>query len=114
MNQFVTAGAGIALVLMSAMGSANAASIRLDKSLFDDASHAAVIKVHSARKAHDTLHAFGYDRVVLLSTRESYDGYPIYKFRACIGRRAFRVQVNWYGNIVSQHRAGRCYRHREW
>ncbi len=83
---------------------------------FDDVARGAslrgaIIKVHSRRKVHDMLHGYGYDRVVYRS--RYYDEYdkPVYRFRGCIGRRAYMVDVNWYGNIIDRHRAGRCHRY---
>ena len=65
---------------------------------------------HSARKAHDLLHADGYHRVVLLDQRTNYDGQSNYLFQACRGERRYKIRVNWYGDIVSRRRAGSCYR----
>lgn len=73
----------------------------------------AIVKVHSRKRVHDMLHGYGYDRVVYKS--QYYDGgdKPVYRFRACRGRRAFILEVNWYGDIIDKYRAGRCHRH-EW
>lgn len=68
-----------------------------------------LIKVHSRREVHDMLHAYGYDRVVFQWQHRGYNRKPNYVFRACQGRRAFLVDVDWYGRIVSQERVGRCY-----
>jgi hypothetical protein len=70
-----------------------------------------IIKVHSRTQVHDMLHGYGYDRVVYKS--KYYDGSdkPVYRFRACQGQRAYLVEVNWYGHIIDQYRAGRCHRH---
>ena len=71
-----------------------------------------IIKVHSRRAVHDMLHNYGYNRVRFLSQRTSYDGTPVYKYRACKRHRAYHIQVNVNGEIVHKHRAGWCHSHR--
>ena len=71
----------------------------------------AIIKVHSRRQVHDMLHGYGYDRVVYKSKYYDDSDKPVYRFSACQGRRAFLIEVNWYGHIIDQYRAGRCHRH---
>ena len=80
---------------------------------FENGQSAAVIKVHSARRVHDMLHNYGYDRVRLVRQRTDYDGKPIYVFRACDGRKRYKIKVNWYGEIIKKRRAGWCFR-RDW
>lgn len=77
---------------------------------FEEGRSAAVIKVHSARRVHDMLHNYGYDRVRLVRQRADYDGNPIYVFRACDGRKRYKIKVNWYGEVIKKHRAGWCFR----
>jgi len=93
-------GAPVSAMGFSAVAAETAATI--DQS--------AIIKVHSRRSAHDLLHNYGYDRVRYRSRRIGYDGKPIYKFRACMGRKAYHINVDWYGEIVGRHRAGWCSR----
>ena len=69
----------------------------------------AIIKVHSRRETHDMLHGFGYDHVVYRSRYYDEHDKPVYRFRACTGRRAYMVDMNWYGNIIDRHRTGRCH-----
>ena len=57
------------------------------------------------------LHGFGYEHVVYRSRYYDEHDKPVYRFRACIGRRAYMVDMNWYGNIIDRHRAGRCHRY---
>lgn len=71
-----------------------------------------VTKVHSARKAHDMLHGYGYHSVVLIDKRTNYDGQSNYLFRVCKGDRRYKIRVNWYGDIVSRRRVGWC--HSSW
>ena len=70
--------------------------------------NALVIKTHSRRRAHDMLHSYGYHRVIF--RRQFYDSYnkPVYRFAACRGDRRFRIDVNWYGDIMSRRRTGFC------
>lgn len=77
----------------------------------ENSATSAIIKVHSRKKVHDMLHGYGYDRVVYKSKYYDDSDKPVYRFRACLGRRAFIVSVNWYGDIIDQYRAGRCHRH---
>ncbi|MDH3582435.1 MAG: hypothetical protein OEM91_17650, partial [Hyphomicrobiales bacterium] len=65
---------------------------------------AIIVKVHSRRRAHDMLHAFGFRRVIF--RRQFYDDYdkPVYRFSACRSHRRFRIDVNWYGDIMSKRR----------
>ena len=71
----------------------------------------AIVKVHSRRKAHDMLHGYGYDRVIYRSRYYDERDKPVYRFKVCMGRRAYMVDVNWYGHIIDEHRAGRCHRY---
>lgn len=71
----------------------------------------AIVKVHSRRKVHDMLHGYGYDRVVYRSRYYDEHDKPVYSFKVCMGRRAYMVDVNWYGHVIDEHRTGRCHRH---
>ena len=70
-----------------------------------------IIMVHSRQEVHDMLHSYGYEHVVYKS--RYYDGgdKPIYRYRACQGRRAYLLDVNWYGHIIDRSGAGRCHRY---
>ena len=70
-----------------------------------------IVKVHSRRQVHDMLHGYGFDRVVYQSRYYDERHKPIYRFRVCKGRRAYVVDVNWYGHIIDEHRTGRCHRY---
>lgn len=76
---------------------------------------------HTRQKVHDMLHNYGYDRVVFQHEYGDAYGKPNYQFRACRGRRAFILNVDWYGHIINRERVGRCYvdsqsysRRRDW
>ena len=71
----------------------------------------AIVKVHSRRKVHDMLHGRGYARVVYRSRYYDEHDKPVYRFKVCMGRRAYMVDVNWYGHIIDEHRTGRCHRY---
>lgn len=71
----------------------------------------AVIKVHGRQEVHDMLHGYGFDHVVYKSRYYDDEDKPVYRFRACEGRRAYLVDVNWYGDVLDKHRAGRCHRY---
>lgn len=110
MGNLVTASLALAGAAVFAVSTANAGSLASPANLVSGAvANAAIVQVHSRRQAHDTLHEFGYDRVVYQSRYYGDHGKPIYQFRACQGRRAFAIDVNWYGHIISQHPAGRCH-----
>lgn len=98
--------AGAAILAVSTANAANLGS----PGLFAGSSTGAgsLIQVHSRKQVHDTLHEFGYDNVVYQSQYRDDHGKPVYQFRACQGRRAFAIDVNWYGHIISQQPAGRC------
>lgn len=105
---------GITAVLMATSPGANAAGPQNLATIGDlNAKNAGVIKVHSRKRVHDKLHNYGYDPVVFQN--RYYDDYdkPVYRFRACMGHRAFRIDVNWYGDIISKRRAGKCYRNHD-
>lgn len=82
---------------------------------------ASAADAHTPQEVHDKLHAHGYDNVVYQSQYGGEYGKPNYRFRACQGRRAFVIDVDWYGQIISRDRVGRCddngddgYRRRDW
>lgn len=77
---------------------------------FEAGQSSALIKVHSARSVHDMLHSYGYDRVSLIRQRADYDGKPIYVFRACDGKKRYKIRVNWYGEVINKSRRGWCFR----
>ena len=111
MRHYLYAALGMTAMLMAAPSLANAAGPQNLTTIGEaSAQNAGVIKVHSRQRVHDKLHNYGYNRVVFRG--QYYDDYdkPVYRFRACMGHRAFKIHVNWYGEIISKRRAGRCYR----
>ncbi len=113
MKRILATTAAIFGVILLASAPANAASFGpITKLTYDHSGAAQVIKIHSRRAAHDILHDYGFSRVKFLSKRIAYDGKPVFKFRACLGNRAYRIKVNYYGNIVRQRRSGWCFNHR--
>ena len=70
---------------------------------------AAGASAHTRHEVHDMLHGYGYDNVVYQSQYGGGYGKPNYRFRACQGRRAFVIDVDWYGHVISRDRDGRCY-----
>ena len=77
---------------------------------FETGQSGALIKVHSARRVHDMLHSYGYDRVTLVRQHTDYDGKPIYVFQACDGKKRYRIRLNWYGEVMNKRRRGWCFR----
>lgn len=100
---------GAAALSYSSANAANFAS--LSEVVQGASAKSAIVKAHSRRQVHDMLHGYGYDRVVYKSRYYDDSGKPVFRFRACQGRRAYLIEVNWYGHIVDRYLAGRCHRH---
>lgn len=110
MRKPITASTALLGAAILAASAANATGLSsLGTSARGPAPSEFIVKVHTRREVHDMLHGYGYDHVVYQSQYGGGYGKPNYRFRACQGRRAFVIDVDWYGQIISRERDGRCY-----
>ncbi len=112
MNRIYAIAAATIFTIVGWASTGHAHGLGLAVNQISNAGSRPIVKVHSPRQVHDMLHADGYHHVVFLGQRyKGYDDRPIYRFRACRRHRAFRITVNWYGEIIRKRRAGRCHRY---